>query len=167
MPSRGRKRPLRMSKPEGPGVRAVRKGADRVKREKTTFTTLGCRAGVVRKINHEINLSLDVRDFKGRAGMPWLIMAANPHLSINDLLAAMAAFGYERTRSWVSRRRWIFLDPADVRTAGGVRNADGQEARAYRIMGQHPHVSARELTRILRKSGIQRGKDWVLKNRVG
>jgi hypothetical protein len=53
-----------------------------------------------------------------------------------------------------------------VRNAGGIRNADGQEARAYRIMDQHPHVSARELARILRRSGIKRGKDWVLKNRV-
>ena len=79
----------------------------------------------------------------------------------------MAAYGYERTRSWVSRRRWIFFDADYVRnTGGGVSNADGQEARAYRIMDQHPHVSARELARILRKAGIRRGKDWVLRHRV-
>jgi hypothetical protein len=119
-----------------------------------------------REVSREINLTLDIRDFKGRAGMPWLIMAANVHLSINELLEVMAAYGYMRTRSWVSRRRWIFFDANYVRKAGGVRNADGQEARAYRIMGEHPHVSARELARILRKNGIRRGKDWVLKNRV-
>lgn len=111
-------------------------------------------------------LDIDAREFQGRAGMPWLIMAANVNLSINDLLEVMAAYGYERTRSWVSRRRWIFFDANYVRNAGGVRNADAQEACAYRIMDQHPHASARELTRILRKNGIQRGKDWVLKNRV-
>jgi hypothetical protein len=97
--------------------------------------------------------------------MPWLIMAANLHLSINELLEVTAAYGYERTRSWVSRRRWIFFDPEYVRQAGGVRNADGQEARAFRIMDQYPDASARELARILRKNGIKRGKDWVLKNR--
>ena len=111
-------------------------------------------------------LDINAADFKGRAGMPWLIMAANIHLSINELLDIMAAYGYERTRSWVSRRRWIFFDPAYVRGAGGVRNADGQEERAYRIMDRHPHVSARELARILKKHGIKRGKDWILKNRV-
>lgn len=109
---------------------------------------------------------IDIREFKGRAGMPWLIMAANVHLSINELLAVMAAHGYERTRSWVSRRRWIFFDAGYVRSAGVVRNADGQEERAHRIMAEHPRVSARELARILSKKGIKRGKDWVLKNRV-
>ena len=85
-------------------------------------------------------------------------MAANVHLSINELLEVMEAYGYYRTRSWVSRRRWIFFDPDYVRNAGRVRNADGQEERAYQIMDKHPQVSARELTRILRKHGIQRGK---------
>jgi hypothetical protein len=117
-----------------------------------------------KKIRYRVDI--DVRQFQGRAGMPWLIMAANVNLSVNDLLEVMAAHGYERTRSWVSRRRWIFFDANYVRNAGGIRNADGQEARAYRIMDQHPHVSARELARILRRSGIKRGKDWVLKNRV-
>ena len=93
-------------------------------------------------------------------------MAANVHLSINELLEVMTAFGYERTRSWVSRRRWIFFDANYVRNAGRSRNEDGQETRAHRIMDEHPNVSARELARILRKSGIKRGKDWVLKNRV-
>lgn len=109
---------------------------------------------------------IDIRNYKGRAGMPWLIMAANVQLSVTELLEVMAAYGYTRTRSWVSRRRWIFFDAGYVRSAGAVRNADGQEGLAHRIMAQHPHVSARELARILRENGIRRGKDWVLKNRV-
>ena len=121
--------------------------------------------GLGKKVRYR--LDINASDFKGRAGLPWLIMAANPHLSINDLLAVMEeAFGYYRTRSWVSRRRWIFSDAKHVRGSGGVRNADGQEGRAYQIMDQHPHVSARELARILRKNGIERGRDWVLKHRV-
>lgn len=111
-------------------------------------------------------LDIDARDFTGRAGMPWLIMAANIHLSVNDLLDVMAHYGYERTRSWVSRRRWIFFDANYVRQSGGVADADGQQSRAYRIMDQHPSVSAREMVRILGKAGIKRGKDWVLKHRV-
>lgn len=130
--------------------------------EKTTFTWTDWQG---REISREVNLTLDVRDFKGRAGMPWLIMAANVHLSINDLLEVMRAFGYERTRSWVSRRRWIFF-PADyVRNTARV-NADGQDARASRIMAENPRASARELARILKKMGIRRGKDWVLRHRV-
>jgi hypothetical protein len=114
----------------------------------------------------EYRVDIDAREFEGRAGMPWLIMAANPGLSITELLDVMAAHGYERTRSWVSRRRWIFLDANYVRSTGGVRDRDGQEARAFRIMDEHPHVSARELVRILKDGGVKRGKDWVLKNRV-
>lgn len=120
--------------------------------------------GLGKKISYR--LDINAGDFRGRAGVAWLIMAANPHLSINELLAVMEAYGCYRTRSWVSRRRWMFLDPNCVRKAGGVCNADGQQARAYQIMDKHARVSARELTRILRKNGIQRGKDWVLKNRV-
>lgn len=102
-------------------------------------------------------------DFKGKAGLPYLIIAANPHLSLNELVDVMAAYGCYRGRTWVSRRRWMYFDPRDV---GGVRNADGQDERAYRIMDQHPQVSARELVRILQKNGIRRGKDWVLRRRV-
>jgi hypothetical protein len=111
-------------------------------------------------------VDIDAREFKGRARMPWLIMAANVNLSINDLLDVMAHYGYERTRSWVSRRRWIFFDPDYVRQSGGQADSDGLQARAYRLMDAHPNVSAREMVRILGNAGIKRGKDWVLKHRV-
>jgi hypothetical protein len=121
--------------------------------------------GLGKKIRYRLDINAE--EFRGRAGVTWLIMAANPQLSIDELCAVMEeAFGCYRPRSWVWRRRWIFLDPANVRKAGGVSDADGQQARAYRIMDQHRAVSARELVRILRKSGIKRGRDWVLKHRV-
>ena len=132
-----------------------------MKRDKTTITWTDGRG---REIRREVNLTLDVRDFKGRAGMPWLIMAANSHLSLNDLLEVMRAYGYERTRSWVSRRRWIFLPADHVHNTARV-NADGQDARAFRIMSENPRASARELARILERRGIRRGKDWVIKHR--
>ena len=117
-----------------------------------------------KKISYRVDI--DARDFKGRAGLPWLIMAANVNLSINQLLDVMAAYGCQRTRSWVARRRWIFFDANYVRNAGGQADTDGQQARAYRLMDEYPSVSAREMVRILRDAGIKRGKDWVLKHRV-
>lgn len=118
------------------------------------------------RLDKKIKYRLDINagEFEGRAGMPWLIMAANVNLSITELLEVMEVYGYERTRSWVSRRRWIFFD---ARNVGRSRNEDGQEARAFRIMDQHPRVSAREMARILRENGIKRSKDWVLRNREG
>jgi len=114
----------------------------------------------------QYRVEIDAREFRERAGMPWLIMAANVNLSITQLLEVMAHYGCERTRSWVARRRWIFFDKNYVRQCGAAADADGQQARAYRIMEHYPTVSARELARILRKHGIRRGKDWVLKHRV-
>ncbi len=116
-----------------------------------------------KKIKYRVDV--DARHFRGRAGMPWLIMAANVNLSINALLDVMAHYGYRRTRSWVARRRWIFFDGEYVRQCGAAADADGQQARAHRIMDEHPNVSARELVRILGKAGIRRGRDWVLKHR--
>lgn len=112
-------------------------------------------------------LDINAAEFKGRAGVPWLVMAANTHLSLNELAAVMAeVFGVYRPRNWIWHRRWMFQDPNLVRKAGGVRNADGQDERAFQIMDSHRQVSARQLVRILQESGIRRGKDWVLKNRV-
>ena len=75
--------------------------------------------GLGKKIRYRLDINAE--DFRGRAGVVWLIMAANPHLSLDELCAVMEeAFGCYRPRSWVWRRRWIFLDPANVRKAGGA-----------------------------------------------
>lgn len=117
-----------------------------------------------KKIRYRVDV--DAREFKGRAGLPWAIIAANRDLSLNELLEVMAHYGCERSRSWVSRRRWMFVDPDYARQRGSAADADGQQARAYQIMDQHKNVSARELVRILGEAGIKRGKDWVLRHRV-
>ncbi len=83
----------------------------------------------------EYRVDIDAREFKGRAGMPWLIMAANVNLSITQLLEVMAHYGVYRTRSWVDRRRWMFFDAAYVRQSGATADADGQQSRAYQIHG--------------------------------
>jgi hypothetical protein len=121
-------------------------------------------AGTRKKIRYRADIP-NIRDFVGRAGLPWLIMAANVNLSINELLTVMAHYDVVRTRSWVSRRRWIFFDAGYVRSSGASADADGQQARAYRIMEQHPKISARDMVRILSDNGIKRGRDWVLKHR--
>ena len=36
----------------------------------------------------QYRMDIDAEEFKGRAGLPWLIMAANVNLSINELLAS-------------------------------------------------------------------------------
>lgn len=117
-----------------------------------------------KKIRYRVDI--DARDYKGRAGMPWLIMAANVNLSLTQLRDVMAHYGYERPLAWISRRRWLFFDADYVRLSGGVADADGKQARAYQIMDQHPNASAREMSRILKEAGIKRSKDWVLKHRV-
>ena len=117
-----------------------------------------------KKIRFRVDIP-NIRDYCGRAGLPWLIMAANVNLSINELLAVMAHYGVVRTRAWVSRRRWIFFDAGYVSSSGASADADGQQARAYRIMDKHPKVSARDMVRILSENGVKRGKDWVLKHR--
>jgi hypothetical protein len=116
-----------------------------------------------KKIQYRANF--DAREFIGRPGLAWIIMA-NVNLSTTQLLDVMAHYGIYRKRSWVERRRWIYFDADYVRQRGAAADADGQQARAYRIMDQHPHVSARELARILGRAGIKRSKDWVLKHRV-
>jgi hypothetical protein len=122
-----------------------------------------------RKVTREVRLTIDVRDFEGLAGYPWLVMAANPLLSGPDILrflelkADEGLVGVERNRSWIARRRWMFQRNDNL--PGTRPNADGKDARALTIMEEHPTLSARKLSQLLKENGISRGKDWVQKNR--
>jgi hypothetical protein len=121
--------------------------------------------GLGRKVKYR--LDTNVANFQGLAGIAWVIMAANPHLSLDELLSVMDRHRCYRTRGWVYRRRWVFLpDAHEHKTGGRRRDEDGQYARAREIMDEHTHVSARELSRILKEYGIKRGKDWVIRHRV-
>jgi hypothetical protein len=112
-----------------------------------------------------VNLTIDIRDFKDRAGFAWLVMAANPHLSVREIQEVLANIGeqHERPVGWISRRRWMFHGKGK---SGGRRNADGQAARARKIMDENPNLSTRQLARLLRDNGINRSPEWVRKNRV-
>lgn len=114
-----------------------------------------------------VNFVIDIRDYKGRAGYPWLVIAANPHLSVYALWMWLLTEGgkNERGESWIKRRRWLFRDPEEVKGAGGIANADGRDGRAVNIMRENLTMSSRNLVRLLKEKGIRRGKDWVLKHK--
>jgi len=114
-----------------------------------------------------INYVIDVRDFKGRPGFPWLLIAANPHLSVNVLWMWLRSEDkkYERSQSWIYRRRWLFEDPEKANGVGRQPNVDGKDGRAIAIMRENPTLSARAMSRLLKEHGIVRNKDWVLKHK--
>ena len=112
-----------------------------------------------------VNLTIDIRDFRDRAGFAWLVMAANPHLSVREIQEVLANVGeqHERPVGWISRRRWLFHGTGK---AGGKRNADGLDGKARKIMDENPNLSTRQMAAILRKNGIGRSPEWVRQNRV-
>ncbi len=112
-----------------------------------------------------VNLTIDIRDFKERAGFAWLLMAANPHLSTSDIQEVLSNVGEQHTRpvGWISRRRWMFHGR---RRAGAKTNSDGLDEKALKIMAENPHLSSRKLAQLLRKSGAHRSAEWVRQNRV-
>jgi hypothetical protein len=112
-----------------------------------------------------VNLTIDIRDFKDKAGFAWLVLAANPHLSVRDIQEVLINVGeqHERPLGWISRRRWLFHGSG---TPGGKRNADGQDERAREIMAEHPRLSCRKLVYVLREHSIFRSSEWVRQNRI-
>lgn len=119
----------------------------------------------VRTVNHV----LDIRDFRGTAIYPWLLIAANTHLSVGNLweflcLVAEEFPRVERSRSWIHRKRWM-AQPPDAVNPINRPNSDGKDARALKIMAGNPNLSLRGVVRLLSEHGIRRGKDWVCKNR--
>lgn len=114
-----------------------------------------------------VSLTIDIRDFKDKAVFPWLVMAANPHLSMRDIQVVLANVSeqHERSLGWLSRRRWMIHGKGK---RGGRANADGQDERARAIMAANPKLSNRQMARLLREDyGIRRGPEWVRVNRVG
>jgi hypothetical protein len=118
-----------------------------------------------RALTRTVNLTIDIRDFKDKAGFAFLVMAANPHLSVRDIQAVLVNVGeqHERPLGWISRRIWLFRGKSK---RGAKPNADGQDERAREIMAEHPHLSGRQMVYVLRLRGIRRGLEWVRLNRV-
>jgi hypothetical protein len=118
-----------------------------------------------REQSRPINFVSDFRDFDGTAGQAHLIIAANRHLSVSDLLRLLDVFGIERSRSWIQRRRWMYQDPETENPTGGRANADGKDERAIEIMRDNSTLSARDLVRLLADNNIRRSRNWVWRNR--
>jgi len=112
-----------------------------------------------------VNRIIDIADFKDRAGFAYLLMAANPQLSVRDTQEVLANIGeqHERPAGWISRRRWLFHGRGE---SGRKPNADGLDGKALRIMGDNPRLSSRQLVYLLKQHGINRSREWVRKHRA-
>lgn len=112
-----------------------------------------------------VNRTIDIADFTDRAGFAWLLMAANPHLSVREIQDVLSHIGeqHERPAGWISRRRWMFHGKGKT---GAKRNADGKDEQARKILADNPHVSCAKASYLLRKQGIRRSAEWVRQNRV-
>jgi hypothetical protein len=127
--------------------------------------TLGEPDRCSREQTRTVNLTIDIRDFRDKAGFAYLVMAANPHLSVRDIQEVLAAVGeqHERPVGWISRRRWLFHGTGKT---GPKRNTDGKDETALRIMEENPRLSSRQTVHLLRKNDIGRSREWVRQNRV-
>lgn len=119
------------------------------------------------KHTREINQVIDVRDFLGTPGYSLLLVAANTDLSISDIELFLRFRAHEypsvkRSPSWIQRRRWLFRQPGQTTQ---LSDRDGNQARAFKIMSEHPNLSIRDLQELLKENGIKRSREWVRINR--
>lgn len=122
-----------------------------------------------RERSFEVNHMIDIRKYLGTPGYSMLVVAANTQLTISNIEMFLDYEAREmplvaRSKSWIQRRRWLFQQP-DAVNGKGLRNRDGRDGIAIRIMGEHPRESARGLVRVLKERGITRSKDWCWKHR--
>ena len=135
-------------------------------------TTMRFIDGHGREATRTVKLTINIEDYRGLAGYPVLVLAANPHLSIASVsrildLASITTPGAYRPESWLRRRRkWYFLPQGAVGVGGRKSNADGQDGRAFKIMGENSRLSSRKLVALLQTNGIVRSREWVRSARV-
>jgi hypothetical protein len=116
-------------------------------------------------VDRTVNLSIDIRDFVGKAGFAWLLMAANPQLSVREIQEVLANVGaeHERPIGWISRRRWMFHGTGKP----GYQVDPQQAADAQTIMDANPTASNRQLAAMFRAAGLSFSRDYARKHRVG
>jgi hypothetical protein len=125
-----------------------------------------------KEVRRDVHMALNAADFRGTPIYPWLVIAANPHLSAPDILrflkveAKSGLKNVERPLSWIRRKRWMAQFPNHVNMSGPRSDDDAEYRRAVVIMRSNPTMSARALARLLKENGIERGKDWVCIHRV-
>ncbi|MGO9937181.1 MAG: hypothetical protein ACLPH3_05875 [Terracidiphilus sp.] len=115
--------------------------------------------------NRTVNLFIDIRDFKDKAGFAWLLMAANPQLSVRELQEVLSNVGaeHERPVGWLSRRRWMFHGKGSAGRKTDVAKAQ----KARRIMDANPNASARQLAAMFRHAGLGLSREYARRHRVG
>jgi hypothetical protein len=129
--------------------------------------TLEFTDGAGRKVSRLVNQILDIREFTHCAVYPWLLMAANPHLSAPDLSTITAGQPHDevfRPARWLNKRRWMCGETRHI--GGPPRNADGRDPKAFKLLSENRDLSLRDMVRLLKKNGIVRGREWVRLNRV-
>ncbi len=118
-------------------------------------------------VDREVHQVINVKDFVGRAIYPWLVMAANPHLSAPDIAAVLLLTTTHkgwRSDRWIRKRRWM-VQPNTRDMPGRRAGSDGKGERAVRIMLANPDLSLRNLVRLLKEHGIVRSREWVRMHR--
>jgi hypothetical protein len=133
---------------------------------KTTISWTNWRG---KKITREINLTLDIRDFRGTPGYALLVVAANTHLSISDIERFLEAEALElprvlRSRTWIQNRRWLFQQPG-TDNYKPQSDQDGKGSKARAIMAANSALSNRDLSELLKKNGIKRSREWCRHHR--
>ncbi len=113
----------------------------------------------------EVKQTLDVRDFIGTPGYALLVVAANTHLSVADILYFVESRGVGRSRNWIQKRRWLFQLPG-TKNPIARPDGDGRHDEAIKIMAANPTLSLRNLALLLKEHGITRGREWLRQNRV-
>ena len=123
--------------------------------------------GAGRKVTRLVNQLINIREFTHCAVYPWLLMAANPHLSAPDLSMITADQDHDevyRPARWLNKRRWMC---GETRHQGGGRpNADGRDPKAFELLEANRYLSLRDMVRLLKEHNIVRGREWVRLNRV-
>jgi hypothetical protein len=122
-----------------------------------------------KEITREINLTLDIRDFRGTPGYPLLVVAANTHLSVADIGRFLEAEALElprvvRSRTWIQNRRWLFQQPG-TDNYKPQSDQDGKGAEARVIMAANSALSNRDLSDLLKEHGIKRSREWCRHHR--
>jgi len=124
--------------------------------------TLSWTDGHGKQVSKPVNLSIpDVQAFRGLAGYPWLLIAANPHMSATELLMLLETEGIGRSHTWVKRRLWM-LRRGD---ADATRPVAAEDVRAVELMRENETLSLRGLRGFLLDHGIKRSVDWVRRHR--
>lgn len=114
-------------------------------------------------VTREVHQVIQTVRFADMAVYPWLVMAANPHLSTPDIVSVILATGGKhsfRSERWLRKRRCM-VQPNSTEAPGRRPNADGDGDRALKIMRANTEMSIRDLERLLKKHGIDRGREWV------